>query len=458
MQFLFWCAQEHQDMRQVLLTRLPEFCSLHSLFWPGVPMVWVSTSSSLPWLVLDLPTVSDALKICARSVSTKFCVQLWAEGISVKHCLDNLAIFPFHEHKKLFDKESSYKVHVESYMRKLSQEDKVARIENITCLPVMGPVRLKDPDVTFAYMEFSGLDNNQLSEEPVKVMFGLLVGRGQRDKITRLNIRERKYIGNTTMDPQLALLMANLAKVEEGKMVMDPFVGTGSLLIAAAEFGGMVMGADMDKDTLHASTKPSRVGVKVRARGESLVANFEQYGLASKFGGVVVADFSQSPWRGSPWLDCIVTDPPYGIREVISRTQSQQYLLDQLVMDLLNFSVEQLVVGGRLAFWLPVIREEYNEKDLVPTHTALRLVADCEQVLSGHTSRRLLVMQRVEGKVGDGLASVSTKLGEYKDQFYLTPLAEKKLSEQGKGNLNMSQEMMEKFSNVAIAPVNVTQD
>ena len=435
--------------------RLPEFCSLHSLFWPGVPMVWVSTTPSLPWLVLDLPNISAALQICARSISTKFCVQLWVEGNSVKQCLANLATFPFSEHKKLFNEQSSYKVHVESYMRKLSLKDKVARIENITCLPVMGPVNLKDPDVTFAYMEFSGLDNNQLSVEPVKVMFGLQVGIGQRERITRLNIKDRKYIGNTTMDPQLALLMANLAQVEKDKVVMDPFVGTGSLIIAAAEFGGMVIGADMDKDTLHATTKPSRVGVKLRTRDESILANFEQYGLADKFLGVTVADFSQCPWRGSAWLDCIVTDPPYGIREVINRTESQQYMLNQLVMDLLNFSVEQLVVGGRLAFWLPVIRQEYNTKDLAPTHPALRLVADCEQVLSCHTSRRLMVMERVEGEIGEDLARVSTKLAEYKDQFYLSlagniSKSEKKARLREYGHLNMSNEEVEKFSKVVI--------
>ena len=29
------------------------------------------------------------------------------------------------------------------------------------------------------------------------------------------------------MDPQLAMIMANLAQVENGHLVVDPFVGTG---------------------------------------------------------------------------------------------------------------------------------------------------------------------------------------------------------------------------------------
>ena len=117
------------------------------------------------------------------------------------------------------------------------------------------------------------------------------------------------------MDPTLALLMANLATVKIGSMVLDPFVGTGSLLLAAAEFGGYVAGSDIDYLTLHARTRPSRKGQKKRAEDESMVANFDQYGLTDRYLGVIASDFSICPLRDVPWLDCIITDPPYGIRE-----------------------------------------------------------------------------------------------------------------------------------------------
>lgn len=42
------------------------------------------------------------------------------------------------------------------------------------------------------------------------------------------------------MDPTLSLLMANQAMVKRGDLVYDPFVGTGSLLVAAAKFGGTI--------------------------------------------------------------------------------------------------------------------------------------------------------------------------------------------------------------------------
>lgn len=40
------------------------------------------------------------------------------------------------------------------------------------------------------------------------------------------------------MDAQLSVLMANQAQVKPNDIVIDPFVGSGSLLVAAAEFGG----------------------------------------------------------------------------------------------------------------------------------------------------------------------------------------------------------------------------
>ena len=66
--------------------------------------------------------------------------------------------------------------------------------------------------------------------------------------------------------------------------------------------------------TLHARTRPSRVGQKKRGQDESMVANFEQYGLTDRYLGVIASDFSIQPWRPGQWLDCIITDPPYGIR------------------------------------------------------------------------------------------------------------------------------------------------
>ena len=43
------------------------------------------------------------------------------------------------------------------------------------------------------------------------------------------------------MDAEMAFLMANQAQVKSGKLVYDPFVGTGSILVAAAHYGAVTM-------------------------------------------------------------------------------------------------------------------------------------------------------------------------------------------------------------------------
>ena len=78
------------------------------------------------------------------------------------------------------------------------------------------------------------------------------------------------------MDPQLSLLMANLTQVNPSSLVFDPFVGTGSILIACAKFGAQVMGSDIDFLMVHARTKPSRVGQKKHFKRESFRDNFNQ--------------------------------------------------------------------------------------------------------------------------------------------------------------------------------------
>ena len=74
------------------------------------------------------------------------------------------------------------------------------------------------------------------------------------------------------------------------------------------------------------------------------------------------------------------------------------YSLYHLLVDLLQFAASHLRwnflhnnmiseswllfsrEGGRLVYWLPVIRQIYNS-DLTPSHPCLTLVEDCEQVL-----------------------------------------------------------------------------
>ena len=66
-------------------------------------------------------------------------------------------------------------------------------------------------------------------------------------KINRkYDLKRRIYLGPTSLDHELAFIMANLALIRSGMMVLDPFVGTGSILVALGHLGAMCFGTDID--------------------------------------------------------------------------------------------------------------------------------------------------------------------------------------------------------------------
>lgn len=138
--------------------------------------------------------------------------------------------------------------------------------------------------------------------------FTFKLANGQRHLIKELSLKTRKFIGNTSMDAQLSLLMANQALIKPNDLVFDPFVGTGSLLVSAAKFGAYVLGTDIDFMMLHARARPSRITQKIREKDESIRANLKQYNCAQYYMDVVVADFSNILWSDRLKFDSIITD------------------------------------------------------------------------------------------------------------------------------------------------------
>lgn len=138
---------------------------------------------------------------------------------------------------------------------------------------------------------------------PAMVYLGRRVGKSDREAVFKYNLKKRRYISRTSMDSELSLVTANLVLAAPGKVLYDPFVGTGSFTISCAHFGAMTIGSDID-------------GRSIRGCGQmGLFGNFEQYGLQSQFLDSFIADLTHSPLRAGQLFNGIICDPPYGIRE-----------------------------------------------------------------------------------------------------------------------------------------------
>ncbi|XP_054736353.1 tRNA (guanine(10)-N2)-methyltransferase homolog [Anastrepha obliqua] len=405
--YILWFAQEHLDFR------FAEFDSILKLF--GLKHRISDTNLLKPFWIVEFPNDEAALKFASRCVSLRSVYELWSYSNNLEGFHEKLQNF-VRNNKQLIEPycKCTFKIAVETYNKHISQKEKVEKIETLEYLPFQGEVDLKTPQEEWCYIEFYGLDPTQVPLEPDEVLFGRLIANGQRDLIKLLSLKKRKFIGNTSMDAQLSLLMANQALVKEGDLIFDPFVGTGSLLVSAAKFGGYVLGADIDFMMLHGRSRPSRITQKMREKDEGVRSNLEQYGCGDRYIDVVVSDFSKTLWREELKFDAIITDPPYGIREATEKVETKKalkqntrtkdmphypstshYALQHLYVDLLNFSAQHLKVGGRLVCWLPYHREDYCN-GMIPQHSSLILVANSDQPLSGLTSRRLLTYEKLD--------------------------------------------------------------
>lgn len=74
---------------------------------------------------------------------------------------------------------------------------------------------------------------------------------------------------------------------------------------------------------------------------------------------------------------------------------TSNYSVKGMYDDLLIFSSKHLKLGGRIVCWFPINASDYNEQ-LLPQHSALQLVANSEQKLTGDATRRLLTYEKVE--------------------------------------------------------------
>ncbi|XP_011303591.1 tRNA (guanine(10)-N2)-methyltransferase homolog [Fopius arisanus] len=406
--YLLWFAHEHVDFRGA------EIDSILNLF--GISQEHFKTiqrSNDKPYWIVECSEEATIQTIASRSVSLRYCIELYVRERDFSSVHSALRQIPRERWSKYARQDKTFRIVVETFCKHISQSEKIEKIESFNYLQIEGQVRLNNPDVSFYYMEYYGMKPDINTENPEELFFGRLVATGQRELIQKLSLKTRKFIGTTSMDPQLSLLMANQAQVKRGDIVMDPFVGTGSLLVAAALFDGYILGTDIDFMMLHARTRPTRITQKKRSSDESVAANVKQYGKGEYYLDVIVSDFSQLLWRSDMRVNAIITDPPYGVREATERIGTSKpnptidetqaaahipskidYNLPHMYKDIMKFAARHLEINGKLVCWFPVYREHYSE-DQLPRHPCLKMTANSEQVLSNHASRRLLTYTKL---------------------------------------------------------------
>ncbi|KAI9246752.1 S-adenosyl-L-methionine-dependent methyltransferase [Phascolomyces articulosus] len=400
--YLIHFAQFHEEFR------LPELFSLAKLERVHLECDENKYRLDNPFFKITLDSDQDARKLIQRSILIKNIYALWAEADSYGKVHAQIKDQPELWNGKYDD--VSFKFTVSAFNSTVSVTQQREIINSFSYLGFNGPISMKNPDYRFCVMEDYGSGTPTPDVEPIRewIYMGVLVASGGRDTVQKYNLKKRKYLGTTSMDAELSLVMANQAQAAPGKLIYDPFVGTGSFLFTCAHFGAFTLGSDID-------------GRQIRGKGTSSVkSNIEQYNLQGKVLDSLVFDVCHHPWRTKAWLDAIVTDPPYGVRAGAKRLGRKEdskkplqmrtyegspmhvredyypptkpYEMSEVLADLLNFAAEHLRVGGRLVYWLPTVVEQYSSADL-PKHPSMTLISNSEQNF-GLWARRLITMEK----------------------------------------------------------------
>ncbi|AEO55069.1 hypothetical protein MYCTH_2298473 [Thermothelomyces thermophilus ATCC 42464] len=384
----------------------------------GIDMKVISYSLESPFCVVCLPSEAAARRLIRRSILAMSIHELWGSGadLAAVHASVRRTTQP------LWSKylTCSFKFTIDSYQGSRSADDKVRIINSFAYLGFEGPIRMRNPDEEFILFEDWEFNSTPLGiPDPKYYYFGRYLASGARDLPKKLDLKKRRYISTTSMDAELALVTANIALAAPGKIMYDPFVGTGSFPIACAQFGALTFGSDIDGRSIRGDEKK-----------RTLKANFEQYGLLAGLGGMFTADLTNTPIRRAELrydgdgvtgrlFDGIVCDPPYGVREglkvlgvrdpekcpwVITKGREmyknpdfipprKPYSFLAMLDGILQFSAQTLVDNGRLSFWMPTANDEDQEIP-VPTHPYLEIVAVCTQTFN-KWSRRLITYRRI---------------------------------------------------------------
>lgn len=122
----------------------------------------------------------------------------------------------------------------------------------------------------------------------------LTYGKFQLDKkyFEIMKPHKRPFFHPGCMSPKLARCMVNLARVKKRDFVLDPFCGTGGIIMEAGLIGAKVVGSDIDwKMKEGAATNLDYVGV----------TDYKTY----------TVDVREMKMYEE--VDAVITDPPYGI-------------------------------------------------------------------------------------------------------------------------------------------------
>jgi tRNA G10 N-methylase Trm11 len=231
--------------------------------------------SQLPITVcVKLPDDDACRRIVKSSATIRRIVSVWGEGDTHDQLYEQLVanrdMYATYVHS-----EKTWRVQFDRYGREgrsgLNSKEKHAIIDRMVPPDMQGKVTIKSPELDLIFLEdcstYHALcnafknaklkakssqvpigDNPEAAQQPstpadpdmcytpVRYVFGRVIAEGPKIE-SMFALPARPFVGTTSMKAVCAHVSASAAQVKPGQRVLDPFCGTGSLLVAAAYLG-----------------------------------------------------------------------------------------------------------------------------------------------------------------------------------------------------------------------------
>ena len=236
---------------------------------------------------------------------------------------------------------------VHSGASKMVQQCSQREFERLIGTMINGPVDLSNPESEFRAI---------ISED--RCYFGKVLFNADRGMYDKRNPGKRPFFHPGVMMPRMARALVNISCVQPGNCLLDPFCGTGGILIEAGMLGIDTIGSDVDP---------------------LMICGSRQNGPA---GTLLIADATRLPLDDAS-VDAVVTDLPYGQSVSIKRDDTVERLYDETLLE-----VQRVLKQGKRA----VIVTHRDISDIAARH--MQVSQRHEQRVHKSLTRRILVLDK----------------------------------------------------------------
>lgn len=160
------------------------------------------------------------------------------------------------------------------------------------------------------------------------IFIGEQIALADRESMRKRRNQFRPFSLPITLSPNLSRVLMNMARVEKNQCILDPFCGTGGILLESAMIGARIYGSDIDIRMV-----------------EGTKENFAFFNLGYQH--IEACDIEKAV-DIFPVMDAVITDPPYG-RSTSTGGEKMENLYSRMFV-----SAEKILKnGGRCAMILP---------------------------------------------------------------------------------------------------------